>query len=128
MFDSLDDCLRLDSGERVSIEKNHLGKEIKSMINCDKDEENNNKSCPRYEKMETWKSRMESHGFEGMKLSSKCLIEAKLMLKIRTHYRPFQCEGENNGGFRVFERDEGKALSLRWQDRCLLTASTWQCV
>ncbi|XWS21885.1 hypothetical protein CRYUN_Cryun30bG0094200 [Craigia yunnanensis] len=126
MFDSLDDCLPLESGERLSIEKNHLGKEIKSMINCDKDEEN--KSCPRYEKMETWKSRMESHGFEGMKLSSKCLIQAKLLLKIRTHYCPLQCEGEMNGGFRVFERDEGKALSLGWQDRCLLKASAWQCV
>ncbi|XVF37247.1 hypothetical protein REPUB_Repub19eG0130100 [Reevesia pubescens] len=127
MFDSLDDCLPLESGERLSIEKNYLGKEIKNMINCDKDEENN-KSCPRYEKMETWKSRMESHGFEGMKLSSKCLIQAKLLLKIRPHYCPLQCEGEINSGFRVFERDEGKALSLGWQDRCLLTASAWQCV
>ncbi|XWS24846.1 hypothetical protein CRYUN_Cryun27aG0020000 [Craigia yunnanensis] len=127
MFDSLDDCLPLESAERLSIEKNHLGEEIKSMINCDKDEENN-KSCPRYEKMETWKSRMESHGFEGTKLSSKCLIQAKLLLKIRTHYCPLQCEGEINGGFRDFERDEGKAISLVWQDRCLLTASAWQCV
>ncbi|MBA0721229.1 hypothetical protein Golax_008790 [Gossypium laxum] len=127
MFDSLDDCLPLESAERLSIEKNHLGKEIKSMINCDKDEENN-KSSSRYEKMETWKSRMESHGFEGTKLSSKCLIQAKLLLKITTHYCPLQCEGEVNGGFRVFERDEAKALSLGWQDRCLLTASAWQCV
>ncbi|XVE60812.1 hypothetical protein DITRI_Ditri05aG0157000 [Diplodiscus trichospermus] len=126
MFDSLDDCLPLESGERLSIEKNHLGKEIKGMINCDNDEEN--KSCPRYEKMERWKSKMESHGFEGMKLSSKCLIQAKLLLKIRTHYCPLQCEGEINGGFRVYERDEGKALSLGWQDRTLLTASAWQCV
>ncbi|XP_022720164.1 scarecrow-like protein 21 [Durio zibethinus] len=130
MFDSLDDCLPLESAERLSIEKNHLGKQIKSMINCcDKeDQENKKSSCPRYEKMETWKSRMESNGFEGMKLSSKCLIQAKLLLKIRTHYCRLQCEGENNGGFRVFERDEGKALSLGWQDRCLLTASAWQCV
>ncbi|XP_022772395.1 scarecrow-like protein 21 [Durio zibethinus] len=127
MFDSLDDCLPLESAERLSIEKNHLGKEIKTMVNCDKDEET--KSCTRYEKMETWKSRMESHGFEEMKLSSKCLIQAKLLMKIRTHYSPLQCEeGEINGGFRVFERDEGKALSLGWQDRCLLTASAWQCV
>ncbi|KAK8677481.1 hypothetical protein V6N13_143016 [Hibiscus sabdariffa] len=127
MFDSLDDCLPLESVERLSIEKKHLGKEIKSMINCDKDEEKS-ESCPRYEKMETWKSRMESHGFEGMKLSSKCLMQAKLLLKITTPYCPLQCEGETNGGFRVFEREEAKALSLGWQDRCLLTASAWQCV
>ncbi|XP_017980934.1 PREDICTED: protein SCARECROW [Theobroma cacao] len=124
MFDSLDDCLPLESAERLSIEKNHLGKEIKSIINCDKDEDN---KFPRYAKMETWKGRMESHGFEGMKMSSKSLIQAKLLLKIRTHYCPLQCEGES-GGFRVFERDDGKSLSLGWQDRCLLTASAWQCV
>ncbi|OMO56739.1 Transcription factor GRAS [Corchorus olitorius] len=136
MFDSLDDCLPLESGERLSIEKNHLGKEIKSMVNCDNkeeeedddDEADQKKSCPRYEKMETWKGRMESHGFEGLKLGSKCLIQAKLLLKIRTHYCPLQCEGDQSGGFRVFERDDGKALSLGWQDRCLLTASAWQCV
>ncbi|GMI83237.1 SCARECROW-like 21 [Hibiscus trionum] len=127
MFDSLDDCLPLESTERLSIEKKHLGKEIKSMINRDKDEENS-ESCPSYEKMETWKSRMERHGFEGMKLSSKCLMQAKLLLKITTPYSPLQCEGEINGGFRVFEREQGKALSLGWQDRCLLTASAWKCV
>ncbi|KAE8666520.1 esterase/lipase/thioesterase family protein [Hibiscus syriacus] len=126
MFDSLDDCLPLESAERLSIEKKHLGKEIKSVINFDKDEEDS-ESFPSYEKMETWKNRMESHGFEGMKLSSKCLIQAKLLLKITTHYSPLQCEGDVNGGFRVFERDEAKALSLGWQDRCLLTASAWQC-
>ncbi|KAK8552617.1 hypothetical protein V6N13_121004 [Hibiscus sabdariffa] len=128
MFDSLDDRLPLESAERLSIERKHLGKEIKSMINCDKDEGSSESSCPRYEKMETWKSRMERHGFEGMELSSKCLIQAKLLLKITTHYSPLQCERETNGGFRVFERDEAKALSLGWQDRCLLTASAWQCV
>lgn len=141
MFDSLDDCLPIESGERLSIEKNHLGKEIKGVINCDHHhhhdinkvdnniiDEGNNNCGPRYEKMETWKSRMERHGFEGMKLSSKCWIQAKLLLKIRTHYCPLQCEGELNGGFRVFERDEGKGLALGWQDRCLLTASAWQCV
>ncbi|KAB2040353.1 hypothetical protein ES319_D02G077200v1 [Gossypium barbadense] len=121
MFDSLDDCLPQESTERLSIERNHLGKEIKAMINSENlDEENKG----------TWKNMMERHGFGGMKLSSKCLIQAKLLLKVRTHnYCPLPCEGENtNGGFRVFQRDEGKALSLGWQDRCLLTASAWQCV
>jgi len=27
-------------------------------------------ACAKYEKMETWKSRMENHGFVGMKISS----------------------------------------------------------
>ncbi|KAG8378386.1 hypothetical protein BUALT_Bualt08G0132100 [Buddleja alternifolia] len=39
IFDSLDDCLPLDSAERLSIEKNHLGKEIKCVINYDKENE-----------------------------------------------------------------------------------------
>ncbi|KAI8015540.1 GRAS family protein RAM1 [Camellia lanceoleosa] len=124
MFDSLDDCLPLDSSERLSIEKNHLGKEIKKVMNYEKDDTN----CPRYEKMETWKGRMEDHGFAGLKLSSKSMIQAKLLLKIRTHYCPIQLEGEIHGGFRVFDRDDERAISLGWQDRCLITASAWQCV
>ncbi|PSS00153.1 DELLA protein [Actinidia chinensis var. chinensis] len=124
MFDSLDDCLPLDSTERLCIEKNHLGREIKSVMDYDKDDIN----CMRYERAETWKGRMESHGFVGLKLSSKAMIQAKLLLKIRSHYCPIQLDGENNGGFRVFDRDDGKGLSLGWQDRCLTTASAWQCI
>jgi hypothetical protein len=122
MFDSLDDCLPLESSERLSIEKNHLGKDIKRMLNCDKDDAN----CPRYDKMETWKGRMEGHGFAGIKLSSKSLIQAKLLLKIRTHYFPLQFDGDFCGGFKVFERDDGKGISLGWQDRYLITASAWR--
>ncbi|XP_065848044.1 GRAS family protein RAM1-like [Euphorbia lathyris] len=124
MFDSLDDCLPLESLERLSIEKNHLGKEIKRMLNYEDEEEKImiNK--------ETWKGRMESHGFRGMKMSSKCMIQAKLLLKIRSHHWPdLQFDGENSkSGFRVFERDDGKAISLGWQDRSLLTATAWHCV
>ncbi|KAK2972658.1 hypothetical protein RJ640_003431 [Escallonia rubra] len=123
MFDSLDDCLPLDSAERLRIEKNHLGKEIKSVMNYDKDDKN----TPKYEKMETWKGRMEGHGFAGLKLSSKSMMQAKLLLKIRSHYSPVQFDGDN-GGFRVSERDDGAAISLGWQDRCLITASAWRCI
>ncbi|KAG5233249.1 scarecrow protein [Salix suchowensis] len=124
MFDSLDDFLPQESSERLSIEKNHLGKEIKSILNYDKYDAN----CPRYDKMETWKGRMEGHGFAAMRPSSKSLIQAKLLLKIRTHYCPQQFDGESGGGFKVFERDDGKAISLGWQDRCLITAFAWHCV
>ncbi|KAK6132411.1 hypothetical protein DH2020_033850 [Rehmannia glutinosa] len=118
IFDSLDDCLPLDSAERLSIEKNYLGREIKSVINYDKDNEN----VPRFEKMETWKDRMESHGFLGLKLSSKSVMQAKLLLKIRSH-----CSVKSGGGFRVFERDDGKFICLGWQERFLITASSWCC-
>lgn len=132
MFDSLDDCLPMESVERLRIERKLLGKEIKAMLNyydvdgCD---------CPKYERMETWKARMEGHGFVGAKISSKSLIQAKLLLKMRTHYCcPVVDEeeygGEDGGsaaagGFRVAERDEGRAISLGWQNRFLLTVSAW---
>ncbi|KAL4559277.1 hypothetical protein LXL04_031414 [Taraxacum kok-saghyz] len=122
MFDSLDDFLPLDSLQRLQIEKNHLGKEIKRLMDFDKDEANS----PKYERMETWKGRMESHGFSGRKLSSKSIIQAKLLLKVNSHYCPVQFGGEN-GGFTSFEREEGNAISLAWQDKCLITASAWRC-
>ncbi|PWA86421.1 Transcription factor GRAS [Artemisia annua] len=123
MFDSLDDFLPPDSPQRLQIEKNHLGKEIKQLMDFDNDEANS----PKYERMETWKARMESHGFEGMSLSSKSIIQAKLLLKISSHYCPIQFGGEN-GGFTAFEREEdSNAISLAWQDKCLITASAWQC-
>ncbi|KAL0360122.1 UNVERIFIED_CONTAM: GRAS family protein RAM1 [Sesamum radiatum] len=123
IFDSLDDGLPLDSAERLSIEKNHLGKMIKCVINHDTD----NDCCPRFEKMETWKSRMESYGFLGIKQSSKSVMQAKLLLKIRSHSSPVKFDGENDAGFRVSERDEGQAISLGWQERFLITASSWCC-
>lgn len=126
MFDSLDDCLPLESGERLSIEKNHLGKEIKSMLNYDNHQDRKTEKTT-----ETWKARMESHGFEGINLSSKSKIQARLLLKIRTHYCPLQFNGESSSttaaGFRIFERDDGRTLSLGWQDRYLLTVSAWHC-
>ncbi|KAL7128438.1 hypothetical protein ABFS83_14G317100 [Erythranthe nasuta] len=123
IFDSLDDCLPLDSAERLSIERNHLGKEIKHVMNYDKD----GAKCLRYERMETWKGRMENHGFLGISQSSNSVMQAKLLLKIRSHCSPVHIDGENGGGFRVFERDDGRAISLGWQDRFLLTASSWCC-
>ncbi|KAK1441541.1 hypothetical protein QVD17_07525 [Tagetes erecta] len=122
MFDSLDDFLPLDSPKRLQIEKNHLGKEIKRLIDLDTNELNS----PKCETTETWTERMEPHGFEGMSLSSKSIIQAKLLLKINSHYGPIPFDGEN-GGFTVFEREEGNAISLAWQDKCLITASSWQC-
>ncbi|XP_042035064.1 GRAS family protein RAM1-like [Salvia splendens] len=121
MFDSLDDCLPLESGERLSIERDHLGREIRSAINYDRDD---GESCPRFEKMETWNGRMERRGFVGVEQSCRAVMQAKLLLKIRSHCCPVKYDGEN-GGFRVFERENGKAISLGWQDRILITASSW---
>lgn len=123
IFDSLDDCLPLDSSERLRIEKNHLGKNIKHVVNYDKDGEN----CLRFENMDTWKKRMEGHGFSGVPHSSNAVMQAKLLLKMRSHSSGMHSDGEN-GGFRVFERDDGRALSLGWQEKLLITVSSWYCV
>ncbi|KAG9443998.1 hypothetical protein H6P81_015338 [Aristolochia fimbriata] len=122
MFDSLDDCLPPDSSERLRIERNQLGREIKSMLNCDGDEER--RYLKRYERLETWKGRMESVGFRGVKFSSRSVSQAKLLLKIRSHCSAVDSfDRRGGGGFRAFERDGGRALSLGWQDRHLITAS-----
>ncbi|GLT75718.1 hypothetical protein SLA2020_474180 [Shorea laevis] len=100
LFDSLDDCLPLESAERLSIEKNHLGKEIKA--------------CLTTIQIHAGRRRMRGwtrgrRGWRGMVL----WVEAE--------------SGGGGGGFRVSERDGG-GISLGWQDRCLLTASAWHCV
>ncbi|KAK9758195.1 hypothetical protein RND81_01G214300 [Saponaria officinalis] len=121
MFDSLDGCLPLESPERLAIEKNHLGREIKESIALDE------VNCSKFEMLETWKGRMERHGCMSMELSSKVNIQAKLLLKMGSHYHPrFEGEDGVGGGFRVYERDEGRAISLGWQDRILVTVSSWR--
>lgn len=131
MFDSLDDCLPIDSIKRLSIEKNHFGKEIKNVLNYDHKEGGNNNSniySSRYEQMETWKGRMESHGFLGIPLSCKNIMQAKLLLKITSYSNStIQLDG-GNVGFIIFEIEDPRAISLAWQDRSIVTASAWHCV
>ncbi|KAL9234635.1 hypothetical protein vseg_009486 [Gypsophila vaccaria] len=124
MFDSLDNCLPSESAKRLSIEKNHLGKEIKELVSGDVG------TCSRFETLETWKGRMKSHGFKSIKLSSKVNIQAKLLLKMGSHHhRGFEgeCGEARGGGFGMYERNDGRAVSLGWQDRILVTASSWCC-
>nr|AYM54766.1 scarecrow-like protein 23-like transcript variant X1 [Cymbidium ensifolium] len=121
MFDSLDDCLPARNKERLRIEKNHLGREIRNAVAV-KDEEE--KGC-RYEGLETWKTAMERYRFEGVRMSSRSVSQAKLLLKIKSHCSAMDDHG-NGTGFRIFERDEGKALSLGWQDTHLITATAWR--
>ncbi|KAL6010621.1 hypothetical protein ACLOJK_001057 [Asimina triloba] len=96
MFDSLDDCLPAESAERLSIEKNHFGKEIRGMINCEAGQE----KYGRYERLEAWKGRMEGVGFRRAKLSSRAVSQAKLLLKIRSHCTPVEVDGRIGGGFK----------------------------
>lgn len=124
MFDSLDDCLPMESVERLSIEKNHLGREIKKLVVSNEDVNENYISCNnKFGKMESWKERMKKSRFEGVNLSSRSVSQAKLLIKIKSH-----CSNTNEGGFRILEGDDGKSLGLGWQDRNLITASAWKCM
>ncbi|XP_047324120.1 GRAS family protein RAM1-like [Impatiens glandulifera] len=118
IFDSLEECLPLDNPQRLDIERNHLGREIKWAMNDHYKEEE-----------ETWKDSMERKGFEGIELSSRTIMQARLLVKIRSQCNgPSQLNVERGGGFRVSEREDGKAISLTWQERCLVTASAWSCI
>ncbi|KAJ3675189.1 hypothetical protein LUZ60_004231 [Juncus effusus] len=112
IFDSLDSLLPLDSLERLDIEKNFFGREIKYDIShkVEKDVD--------FELDNSWKEIMEGFGFEKTKLSSRSLSQAKLLLKING----VDC------GFRVLEREEGSSIALGWRDRVLIAVSTWRCM
>ncbi|PKA56834.1 Scarecrow-like protein 23 [Apostasia shenzhenica] len=117
MFDSLNDCLPAESSERLRIEKNHLGWEIMRSVTMADGEEI----------MRTKKGAMERNGFEGVRLSSRSVSQAKLLLKIKSHCSAMDEHGGGGGGFRVCERDDGRAMSLGWQERRLITATAWRC-
>ncbi|KAG0470977.1 hypothetical protein HPP92_015523 [Vanilla planifolia] len=120
IFDSLDDCLPAESKDRLRIEKSLLGREIRKTVVEDYSEK-----VSTYERLEKWKAVMETNRFEGVRMSSRSVSQAKLLLKIKSHCSTMDERGTGNG-FRISERDEGKAISLGWQDRHLITATAWR--
>lgn len=128
MFDSLDGCFPAGSSERLTIERSLLGKEImRTTVDSDGVDDGGGRGLQlqKYARMETWKGKMEGSGFRETALSSKCLMQARLLLKIRTQSQSQYCCGGSEG-FRVVERNESRSLSLVWQDQSLLTVSLWQ--
>ncbi|KAJ3700381.1 hypothetical protein LUZ61_004086 [Rhynchospora tenuis] len=118
IFDSLNDFLPLESKERLNIEKYHLAKEIKLEIGQGHIEET-------FGQENSWKETMRFLGFEGKKMSSRSLSQAKLLLKIKS---PFTMIGDSaNCGFEAFEKDEGHEIVLTWRDRALISVSCWRC-
>ncbi|KAK3142589.1 hypothetical protein QOZ80_4BG0348610 [Eleusine coracana subsp. coracana] len=119
VFDSLHECLPADSAERLAIERNHLGAEISSAVASLLHEQHRHDDDDGHT-ANTWKEMMESAGFEGVKLSSRTVSQARLLLKMKSGC----CGG---GGFRVVEEDAGKAMSLGWRDStALITATAWR--
>ncbi|KAG0483038.1 hypothetical protein HPP92_011122 [Vanilla planifolia] len=114
----LDDCLPGESKERLGIEKSRLGREIRDDLG---EVEEEGEDCLRYERLEAWKTVMEKNRFEGVRMSWRSVSQAKLLLKIKGH-----CSAMDGNGFRISEREEGKAISLVWKERYLITATAWR--
>ncbi|XP_062183724.1 scarecrow-like protein 23 [Phragmites australis] len=120
VFDSLHECLPADSTERLAIERDHLGREISNAMAPLDRHRGDDHMAAESSGSASWKETMESAGFEVVKLSSRTVSQAKLLLKMKSG-----CGG-GDGGFRVIEGDGGRAMSLGWRDSALLTATGWQ--
>ena len=123
VFDSLHESLPADSAERLAIERNYLGAEIRNAVAClDRGhggggDHHSTEPCST---AASWKEMMESAGFEAVALSSRTVSQAKLLLKMKSG-----CGG-GGGGFRVVEGGGGRAMSLGWRDSALITTTAWR--
>ncbi|KAL6650602.1 hypothetical protein ACP70R_009527 [Stipagrostis hirtigluma subsp. patula] len=117
VFDSLHECLPADSAERLAVERDHLGREINNAMASLVDHRHGGDHMAG----SSWKETIESAGFETVKLSSRTVSQAKLLLKMKSG-----CGGGGGDGFRVIEGDGGRAMSLGWRDSSLLTATGWR--
>lgn len=108
VFDSLDSSLPLASEERAKIEQLYFAQQIKNIVACEGSDR-----IERHETLDIWQQRMELAGFRQLPLSSHAVTQAKLLLSLSP------CDG-----YRLSQQPGG-SISLNWQDRSLLTASTW---
>lgn len=108
VFDSLDSSLPLASEERAKIEQLYFAQQIKNIVACEGADR-----VERHETLEVWQQRMVLAGFRQLPLSSHSITQAKLLLSLSP------CDG-----YRLSQQAHG-SISLNWQDRSLLTASTW---
>ncbi|XP_040379136.1 protein MONOCULM 1-like [Oryza brachyantha] len=121
VFDSLHECLPADSAERLAIERNHLGREIGDAVASLSHHCHGGGTGGGVDHAASWKAALESAGFEDVKLSSRTLSQAKLLLKMKSG-----CGGGSGGGFRVAEGAAGRAMTLAWRDMGLATATGWR--
>uniref|UniRef100_A0ACD5UXW2 Uncharacterized protein n=1 Tax=Avena sativa TaxID=4498 RepID=A0ACD5UXW2_AVESA len=108
VFESLHECLPADSAERLAIERDHLGVEIGDAM----------AASPDHRAADFWTETLERAGFEGARLSSRTVSQAKLLLKMKS--------GGCGGGFRVMEDGGDRAMALGWRDRALIRTTAWR--
>ncbi|KAH9316770.1 hypothetical protein KI387_044008 [Taxus chinensis] len=81
LIDSLDEFLPLQSAERMTIGRFHIGEQIKNNIRDDGDDDMMVRRLREtHRKWEMWKEWMEIGGFTQIGLSSRCVNQEKLLL------------------------------------------------
>lgn len=110
MFDSLEASMRRDCPNRRRMERFLLGDQIDSMVGAPE-------GLPRrrLQTAQEWKTAMESAGFLTKPLSHYAVSQARILL-----WR--FCDS-----FTLNEEEGSLALSLGWQNKSLLTVSSWSC-
>ncbi|XP_047964673.1 GRAS family protein RAD1-like [Salvia hispanica] len=107
VFDSLEWRMGRGSGERMKIERWHMGEEICNVVACEGEER-----VERHERAEQWRRQMGRAGFEVVGL--ECLDEVKEVVG-----------GYGNGSEGYTLAVEKGCLQLGWKGRPIMMASAW---
>ncbi|XP_042041546.1 GRAS family protein RAD1-like [Salvia splendens] len=106
VFDSLEWRLARGSGERMKIERWHMGEEICNVVACEGEDR-----VERHERAEQWRRQMGRAGFQVVGL--ECLDEVKGVVG-----------GYGSEGYTLTV--EKGCLQLGWKGRPIMMASAWQ--
>ncbi|KAI3976068.1 hypothetical protein MKX01_016751 [Papaver californicum] len=109
IFDSMEATFPSNSEDRAKVEKYIYAPEIRNIVASEGSDR-----VERHEKLEKWRRVMEGKGFKGIPLSENAVIQSNLLLGLYSY-----------DGYRL--TDDRGCLMLGWQDRPIITASSWRC-